>query len=232
MRTIFLVILLSCGALCACQEEKPEMFTSERFIKFKFGGIPRENYYKIEYNFMDESDDATDKTITVPVEFRGYNLTETLHFAVQVDKEKTTLPEDCFILESEQPFLASENFVDTMRVKLLRKNILKEGSKILRLQLASNSDFQVFMEDSLFVEISVIDIFSKPEWWNEGTEKSYLGVYSKTKYDEFVKETGIRDFGALDPSEKRHYATMFKRALEKSPRKDEDGSIMSVTITG
>ncbi len=232
MRIIFLLVLLGYGALCGCQEEKPEMFTSERFIKFLFGGVPNENYYKIEYNFANESDNTTDKIISVPVEFRGYNLTETLHFAVVVDKETTTLPEDCFVLESEQPFQASDDFVDTMRVKLLRKAILKEGNKILRLQLVPNSDFQVYMVDSLFVEITVVDIFSKPVWWNEGIEKSYLGTYSKTKYDEFVKETGIRDFGVLDPSEKRYYAIMFKRALEKIPRLDEDGRVMSVTITG
>ena len=232
MRIIFLFILLSCWVFCGCQEEEPEMFTSERFIKFKFGGVPDENYYKIEYNFANGSDNCMDQIISVPVEFRGYNLTETLHFAVQVDKEKTTLPEDCFDLESEQPFQSNDDFVDTMRVKLLRKAVLKEGNKILRLQLVPNSDFQVYMVDSLFVEISVVDIFSRPEWWNESVEKSYLGTYSKTKYDEFVRETGIRDFGALDPSEKRYYAIMFKRALEKTPRPDEDGSVMSVTIPG
>ena len=232
MRIIFLLILLSCLAFYGCQEEKPEMFTSERFIKFMFGNESGEDYYKIECNFAYESDNTTEKIISVPVEFRGYNLTETLHFAVNVDKEKTTLPEDCFILETEQPFQQDGDFIDTMRVKLQRKDILKEGSKILRLRLVPNSDFQVYMADSLFVEITVLDIFSQPEWWTDDIAKAYLGVYSKTKYNEFVKETGIRDFGVLDPSEKRYYAIMFKRALERTPRPDEDGRVMSVTITG
>ena len=232
MRIIFLLILLGVLAFCGCQEEKPEMFTHERFIKFMFGSESGKDYYKIECNFAYESDTTMEKIISVPVEFRGYNLTKTLYFAVNVDKEKTTLPEDCFILETEQPFQQDGDFVDTMHVKLQRKAILKEESKILRLKLVSNSDFQVYMTDSLFVEITVLDIFSKPEWWTDDIAKAYLGDYSKEKYDEFVKETGIRDFGDLDPSEKRYYAIMFKRALKKAPRYELDGSLMSVTITG
>lgn len=208
------------------------MFIPERFIKFMFGNEAGEDYYKIECNFAYESDNTMEKIISVPVEFRGYNLTETLHFAVNVDKEKTTLPEDCFILETEQAFQPDGDFVDTMRVKLQRKAILKERSKILRLQLVPSSDFQVYMADSLFVEITVSDIFLQPEWWTDDIAKAYLGDYSKEKYDEFVKETGIRDFGTLDPSEKRFYAIMFKRALEKTPRFETDGRVMSVTITG
>ena len=232
MRIIFLLILLGCLAFYGCQEEKPEMFIPERFIKFMFGNEAGEDYYKIECNFAYENDNTMEKIISVPVEFRGYNLTETLHFAVNVDKEKTTRPEDCFILETEQAFQPDGDFVDTMRVKLQRKAILKERSKILRLQLVPSSDFQVYMADSLFVEITVSDIFSQPEWWTDDIAKAYLGDYSKEKYDEFVKETGIRDFGTLDPSEKRFYAIMFKRALEKTPRFETDGRVMSVTITG
>lgn len=82
------------------------------------------------------------------------------------------------------------------------------------------------------MEIVVGDILMKPEWWDEAVEKSYLGTYSKTKYEAFMEETGIYDFGALEPSEKRHYAIVFKRALEKNPRIDEDNSVMAVTITG
>ena len=59
-----------------------------------------------------------------------------------------------------------------------------------------------------------------------------MGKYSALKYQEFIAETGISDFGILDASEKRHYAQVFKRALEKNPRLDEDGKPMSVTITG
>lgn len=42
-----------------------------------------------------------------------------------------------------------------------------------------------------------------PEWWNFNVEQSYLGKYSKTKYEEFVKETGIRDFWHIGPFRKK-----------------------------
>ena len=232
MRIIYLLILLSCWSIYSCQEEKPEMFISERFIKFKFSDRSGDDYYKIKYNFADESDNVTEKIISVPVEFRGYNFTNTLFFAMNVDQEKTTLPDDYFVLETEQPFPSKNTNVDTMHVKLLRKAILKEESRVLRLQLVSNADFQVYMPDSLYIEITVGDIFMQPEWWDDAVVKSYLGAYTKKKYDEFYKETGVRNFGALDASEKRYYAVIFKRALEKNPRLDENGSVMSVTVTG
>ena len=78
MRIIFLLILLGVLAFCGCQEEKPEMFTHERFIKFMFGSESGKDYYKIECNFAYESDTTMEKIISVPVEFRGYNLTKTL----------------------------------------------------------------------------------------------------------------------------------------------------------
>ena len=232
MKLNLFISLLIVGFFVGCTEEKPEMFVDTHYIKFRFYKPEIEEYYRVDYTFSTEADDVTEHEIKVPVEFMGRNLTRELCFVVAVESDKTTLPPDCFDLPLEQNFRTEVGHVDSMRVKLLRKPILKEEERILRIKLVPNEDFQLYMPDSSFIEIHVADIFMRPEWWDPTVERSYLGTYSRTKYDEFVKETGIRDFGVLNPSEKRHYSIMFKRALEAEPRLDEDGSIMIVAIPG
>ena len=230
MRTC-LFILLNVLFFIGCEKEKAELFTDTRYIKFRFYNDLGDDYYKITYSFAYEPDEVQEKELRVPVEFRGYSLTEGLTYSVAVDTG-TTLPKDCFKLEENQVFSANSGAVDSLKVTLLRNEILQETSKLLRLKLVSNDNFETYMKDSLFVEITVDDIFTKPAWWDDAIKEAYLGKYSALKYQEFIAETGITDFGILDASEKRHYALVFKRALEKSPRLDEDGKPMTVTVTG
>lgn len=227
----YLFILLNILFIIGCEKEKAAFFTDTRYIKFRFAEQPEEDYYKMAYSFAYELEDVKEHVLSIPLEFRGYSLANDLAYAVKVDTG-TTLPRECFVLEEEQMFSAHIGAVDSLKVTLLRKEVLKEGSKVLRIRLVSNENFETYMQDSLFVEITVDDVFSKPLWWTRAIEEAYLGKFSALKYQEFIKETGVVDFGALDASGRRHYALMFKRVLEENPRMDEDGSLMSVTITG
>ena len=221
-------------ALVACEEEQPDLFSSDRYIKLTFGSDPGDNYYLRKYTFAFEKDHVTSKAFKFPVEFNGDDLTEDLAFRVVVVDSVTTLPADCYQLISEQMFRKGRGDVDTVEVKINRKPVLKEGTKVLRFTLADNRNFTTYMRDSLYIELYVSDVVDRPEWWEEGgvVELSYLGKYSYLKYLAFVEETGIQDFGVLDASEKRHYAIKFKRALENEPREDEDGTTMKVPIAG
>lgn len=230
MRT-YLFILLSVLFVVGCEKEKADLFTDTRYIKFRFYNDLGEDYYKLNYSFAYEPDDVQEKELKIPVEYRGYTLTEGLAYAVAVDTG-TTLPQNGFNLTVNQIFQADSSSIDSLTVVLFRDESLKQESKKLRIKLISNENFQTYMSDSLFVEITVDDIFTKPSWWDLAVEEAYLGKYSALKYQEFIDETGIVDFGELDASEKRHYALLFKRALEREPRMDEDGKPMSVTITG
>lgn len=50
------------------------------------------DYYKLNYSFAYEPDDVQEKELKIPVEYRGYTLTEGLAYAVAVDTG-TTLPQ-------------------------------------------------------------------------------------------------------------------------------------------
>lgn len=224
------MILLS---LSGCDTDDGEyMFTQERFIKYIYGKSG-EDYSYHTFSFVYEEVDVTEKTLGFPIEFKGYNLTENLYYSVRVDKEHTFLPENCYRLDAKQVFRAGNGNVDTMYLTLLKKEILQDTSLLLRVKLVSDVNFQILNADSAFINIAVGNKMEKPDWWDYDITSAYLGDYSRKKYEEFHKETGIWDFGSLDGSEKRHYALTFKRALEREPRYEEDNkTLMSVTISG
>ena len=227
-----LILCLLCGFI-ACQEEQPELFSSDRYIKLVFEENPDDQYYVTNFTFAFEDESVNEKVFRFPVEFRGNSLTEDLPFRLEVTDSVTTLPADAYTLELEQPFHAGQGNRDSLCVTVKRTAALDEGTKVLRFALVDNENFITYMPDSLFIEIRVSNTFSQPDWWGTGsvTELSYLGKYSDTKYLLFIEVTGISDFNALDPSEKRQYAIQFKRYLEANPQTDENGP-MSVPIAG
>lgn len=231
MRNIFLVLaILFC---VACEEEQPEPFTTQRFIKFKFfKHSPGTEYWRINYTFSLESDDVQQATLAIPVEFNGYSLSEEIPYAVRVVADSTTLPDDCYELQLEQPFRTGERNIDSLHITLLRKPILKEEVKRLRFELISNAGFETFMPDSSFIDIYVGDIVMIPAWWDEGVIRGYLGDYSDKKLLAFVECTGIRDFSLLDASEKRYYALIFKRYVEEKGLTEDNGKPMEIPISG
>ena len=232
MRYILILCML-CG-LAACEKERPDLFSNERYIRLNFENSSSTPYYVTSFTFALAGEDVDEQIFYFPVEFRGNSLVEDLPFRLEVTDSVTTLPADAYTLELEQPFHAGQGNRDSLCVTVKRTAALDEGTKVLRFALVDNENFITYMPDSLFIEIRVSNTFSQPDWWGTGsvTELSYLGKYSDTKYLLFIEVTGISDFNALDPSEKRQYAIQFKRYLEANPQKDEDGSQMSVSIAG
>lgn len=228
-----LILCLLCG-LAACEEEQPELFADQHYIRFNFENSSSNPYYVTNFSFATVSEDIDEQTLQFPVEFRGNSLVEDMPFRLEVTDSVTTLPADAYTLELEQLFHAGQGNLDSVSVTVKRSDVLDGGTKVLRFALVDNENFITYMPDSLFIEIRVSNTLAQPDWWGPGsvTELSYLGKYSDTKYTLFINVTGISDFNALDPSEKRHYAIQFKRYLEANPQKDEDDSNMSVAIAG
>lgn len=228
---IIVIILLGLWG-CDKTDDADYMFTQDRFIKYKYakGG---ESYNLYTYSFVYEEPDLMEKTLSFPIEFRGHSLTENLYYSVDVDEENSLLPSSCYRLDDRQVFRIGVGNVDTLRITMLRNDVLLDTSFVVRLKLVQNANFKILDADSAYVDIVVGNKMVQPEWWNYDVSSAYLGTYSKEKYEEFHKETGIWDFGSLDPSSKRHYALLFKRALEREPRYEADNkTLMTVTITG
>lgn len=227
------LILLNLCLMVRCKKSEIPLFTDSRYIYFTYGVDPLEipDYYKKTYSFGYDDESVEEAVVKIPVLFLGYNLSKNLTYSVVVDEKATTLPENCYVMNNNPEFKANIGNVDSLEVKLIRNKESLQQTKVLKLLLTSNENFKAILQDSLFVEIYVDDIFGKPQWWDLIVEKSYLGTYSETKYWAFRDLTGVVDFGALASDQKRYYALMFKRDLEANPRSDENGP-MSVPIVG
>lgn len=228
-----IILFLSVLVLAGCKKSELSFFTESRYIRFAFSTEEDRpsDYYITPYSFGYEDETITSKIIKIPVHFQGYNLTEGLTYQVVVDEKETTLSMECYEMATSQTFTAGIGNVDSLEIKLIRKPDLLQQVKVLKVLLVSNENFTTFLEDCLFAEIRVDDIFGRPAWWDMIVEKSYLGVYSEKKLRDFIDLTGITDFGVLDTDQKKHYALLFKRDLEANPREDENGP-MSVPIVG
>ena len=66
------------------------------------------------------------------------------------------------------------------------------------------------------IKIVFNNVVSKPEWRTTQVTRVYLGTYSRKKYEEFVKCTGVTTFGALNTAEKRAYSLTFKRYIAQN----------------
>jgi hypothetical protein len=78
------------------------------------------------------------------------------------------------------------------------------------------------MQEYEKIKIVFNNVVSKPEWWTTQVTRVYLGTYSRKKYEEFVKCTGVTNFGALNTAEKRAYSLTFKRYIAQNNVMDVD----------
>jgi len=227
----------------SCNTEKVDTFVDRHFVRFAYQDMDASEYWKTNFSFAFLSKDATEYKYKIPVEMIGRTLTEDIYYSIEVDEEKTTLPEDSYSINSKNLFRSCANGQDTLVFTLYRKDALKLAEKTLFIRLLPTDKCGVYqpklgeyswdpMLDCSSLELSVSDIMSKPLWWNTTIDLAYLGEYSKMKYDTFVQVTGIIDFGSLDSTYKRHYALMFKQWLSKNPTREDNGELMKVTITG
>lgn len=228
-----IILFLSVVVLVGCKKSELSFFSDSRYIRFAFSTEDDrpDDYYVTQYSFGYEDETVTSKIIKVPVHFQGYNLTEGLTYRVAVDEKETTLSKECYEIVTNQTFTAGIGNIDSLELKLIRKPDLLQQVKVLRIILVSNENFTTFLDDCLFADIHVDDIFGRPGWWDDIVVKTYLGTYSEKKLRDFIDLTGVTDFGALDTDQKKHYTLLFKRDLEANPREDENGP-MSVPLAG
>ena len=81
---------------------------------------------------------------------------------------------------------------------------------------------ELTMQEYEKIKIVFNNVVSKPEWWTPQVTRVYLGTYSRKKYEEFVKCTGVTNFGALNTAEKRAYSLTFKRYIAQNNVMDVD----------
>lgn len=226
-----ILFLVTC-LVCACTKDKLNTYQADRYIYFNSSWI--EDSTIVSFFYYPEKD-----IIRVPLylSFAGNEITEDISYRLVVDETLTTAQPGNY--DMEENFLWKAGlFQDTAYVTLLKSDVLDDKEVRLVLRLEENENFQLGPKDRLEYRIIFSSIVSQPEWWNTNVVNHYLGSYSKAKFQEFIKATGVGDLtGVTDDTTLRYYALKFKYYLQRV--KDEtgepimDGNVeMTVPIIG
>lgn len=227
MKKYFLLLLLSV-CFWSCAEDEIKSYHGDQYIYFSqlkntTDEMEKENgYMSISFNNYPTSETLT---LKVGLGLIGAPFAKDALYKVVVAEDTK---EDDIPYASSQNYKLPENPVfkagatsDTLEVTLIKTDALKDNVKLC-LKLVPNEYFQGTLKQYEQIKIVFNNVVDKPEWWTKDVERLYLGTYSRRKYEEFVKCTGVTDFGALSTAEKRESALKFKRYIAQNNIIDVD----------
>ncbi len=218
-------ICLICLAFISCEHEKIEVYGSDRYLSFETN-INDTLTFSFFFTLEDEYD------YPVVVNLSGDLLEEDREFSVKVD-DASTLESSMYSLPER--FVFRKGLVsDTIRVRLKNHASLQSKKLLLKLGIENTDSFKSSGGIWGHTILSVSDIAVKPDWWDEVIDRSYLGLYSKKKFELLMEATGVSDMSTMGDGEKRIVALKFKHWLGKQePIPDvENGGFISVPVIG
>ena len=222
MKKYILFALISV-CLCSCSEDEIKSYQGEQYLYFSqlintTNDYDKENgYMEVSFNNYPTSEEIT---VKIGISLIGKPLSEDTPYSVVVveesDKEDTTpnAAAKNFRLPDNPKFGAGLSN-DTLEVILVKTDDLKENVKLC-LKLVPNDYFQGTMQQYEQIKIIFNNVVSTQEWWTTQDTNVYMGTYTRKKYEEFVKCTGVTNFGALNTAEKRAYSLTFKRYIAQN----------------
>lgn len=182
----------------------------------------------------------------IQVKLIGNFLTEDTDFYIKVDDAKTTLDKELYTIPDKFTFRANQ-LLDTIYIKLKNRPDLLTNKYILKLNIEDGVNILSSNGPYGTTVLYVSDMAERPEWWtlmdppgNDGPwdltsiEYAYLGVFTKEKYEAFMKATGESDLSGWSHSELRSISLKFSHWLkEQVPALLEaNGDLIEVEVIG
>lgn len=169
-------------------------------------------------------------TLDIPFEINliGDITSSDRTYSVVVDEELTTASESEY--EILPTTFRAGHAVDTLWVRLFKTERLATTEVKLAVQLVENADFTIGYDKRITASVTFNDITTKPDWWTENIELSYLGPFTKTKFEAFYAYYGSNEIDGLTSSDLRRVALGFRDYIEEHKLTDEDGLPMTVPV--
>lgn len=218
-------IYLICSVFMACEHEKIEVYNADRYLSFETN-IDDTLTFSFFFTLEEEYD------YPIVVNLSGDLLEEDREFLVKVD-DASTLESSMYSLPER--FIFRKGLVsDTIRIRLKNHENLQTEELLLKLRIENSESFKSAGDIWGYSILSVSDIAVKPDWWDDVIDRSYLGSYSKKKFELLMEATGISDMSEMGDGDKRIVALKFKHWLGKQdPIPDvENGGFISVPVIG
>lgn len=222
---LFIIIIFA-----SCNEDEIPLYESSDYINLK---VDNESEYIQAFSLTPGKNEAL---VPVIIELIGNISDKDREINYSVVEEETTASSDNYDLPETFTFSKGKH-IDTIYVKLLNTEALKQEVKSLTLKLEDSQDFMVGLPTNSILHIKMHDKLAKPNWWDSTIVDEFLGEYSDEKFKLFIEVTGVADFGGKDEDYKRNYSLKFKYYLQRQKDegnevKEKDGSPMTVTIIG
>lgn len=237
------------GLMLVSCEEKGLMVNSNDTAYLRFAKDMTKDTTTVTFRMYDEGEDAL---IPIEVSVNGQVQADDLRFNVSVDAERTTLPDNLYVLP-ENCIIRKGLLTDTIYVTLKNDPMLRTETKVFALQVVESEGVKQGDRRYSRALISVTDRLFKPDWWSVndiGSEDSpynsvdwyYLGFYSEKKYEMFLDELKKDNvvFDGKDKTVLRKYSLKLKNTLkdmnagkpEEEWVRDENGNIIEVPVAG
>ncbi|WP_295124774.1 DUF4843 domain-containing protein [uncultured Chitinophaga sp.] len=207
MKNIVTGILAACFSsllLISCEREKLDLYNQDKegssiYFKEKFDNLLDQyaplfinKYITLGYTPLA----VTDTIINIPVAFTGNVSDSDRVYKVVIDTSSTMIEGTDFVFV--KPFVMKANRVaDSIQVKLLRNQRMRDTTLALNLTLEANEYFNINVpvkknyagnatRSIINYQVEANDITGKPFLWTSTTYKTYsegyFGTYSKAKF--------------------------------------------------
>lgn len=231
---IFRIIILGLWiGMSACSEDKLSGYSSDSYIYFT-KGYADSTIYSFAYD-QAQTTGTVDLKLNIVSSLENRNRT----FAVRFLPDESSAAEGThFELSEENQIVAANDSLGYFKITV-KKGDLGDNYVLAVFELVESGDFKVGLKSNSKARIIISNQLNRPQWWDSWHETDGLGVYTKEKYQAFIEEmngvydlTQEKDGGTLSYSEVRVMILKFKRILEKEPRRELDGSVMTVAMRG
>ena len=226
----YVYILLFVMSVAGCKKEEMETYAGLNYIQFVDSYADSTTLSFFFYPGQSE--------LSYPLEVKllGFMKEEQVHYKLKVVEEETTATPDLYDIPEAQVLQAGKV---TDMAKITFKKAEKLNTKAFRIVVDVVNSDDALAGEMLYCRkvFWISNMIAQPEWWDANIVKSFLGVYSDLKFEEFIKVAETGDLSDKSSDEKRALVLKFKYYLQKriddgDPVKEADGSIMTVPILG
>lgn len=223
--TIFILII----SAFSCSKDEIEVYNSDRYLYFP-NVEGQDTAFISFFHYYGKS------TLEIPFEIVlvGKVLDQPLTYKLAtIDSLTTAKLQEDYDLPETFTFPAHQS-KDTLYLKIKKTDKLDSKFITLTLNLVENENFKLGHANRQTVKITFGNEISRPSWWDEEVESSYLGTYSDTKYTVFIATTGVSDLTDIDPARRRQLTRIFKEHVRVNniKDKDENGNEFDMVIPG
>lgn len=196
MKTTTIIIALLSIVFSACKKDEPLVYNTADNIYFDFTpAIKDDRSDSLIYSFAYSPEKEVD-TILIPIRLSGIRQKKDRKFSVGIVDTATTAIASLHYqpLEAEYIMPADSGIFLLPLIVFSKDTALKTKSVMITLNLEASTDLGISLKELRRGFIKFSNKLEKPAWWDVWIGE--LGVYSRVKYELFIRASGTTELSA------------------------------------